>query len=41
MLRALLADEAERVHRAEASGPDGVALGVALARRLRAAITPG
>jgi len=40
VLRALLADEAERVHRAEASGPDGTTLGVDLARRLRTAITP-
>ncbi len=36
-VRAVLADAHEHVHRAEASGPDGTALGTDLARRLRAA----
>ena len=37
-LRAVLADAGERVHRAEASGPDGPTMGIELARSLRAAV---
>ncbi len=37
-LRAVLADADDRVHRAEASGADGTALGVGLARTLRARV---
>lgn len=39
-VRAVLADADEHVHRAEASGADGVALGTDLAHRLRAATSP-
>lgn len=37
-VRALLADDVDHVHRAEATGPDGALLGLGLARRLLRAI---